>query len=308
LATVYLAAQQIVAEVRYGTENLDRQLSDFAAPIWLGFEGLSGSGSLRHVAIWPTWAVRGGVVAGQAAELDELLSLRRNANVVAGLVVRPARSEENVEIERSATILSLAIGVQGRSLWEALDQLTSFISEWYGIDLMRRISGLDINGWKDVAARDWEPDEPEGHAATTKVLDGGFGSAVVQQNSGEWIGGPQALRAPHGRGLGWGAIGAPERRVSIAEVVEELSATGSARFGALYEPAVNALARGAEDVILAVPDVPEFNEAAQGRMLTTFQGDRRAFRLLWRPVAAFLYALESGLIPEHAEGQVFCVS
>src|SRR5262245_12431275 len=123
---------------------------------------------------------------------------------------------------------------------------------------MRRISGLDINGWKDVAARDWEPDEPDVLAETTTILDGGLGSVAVQQNSGEWIGGPQALLAPHGRGQGWGALGSPDRRCSLASLLDQFTLAEPARFGTVFGAAVNALARGADDVLLGVPDVQEF--------------------------------------------------
>jgi hypothetical protein len=171
---------------------------------------------------------------------------------------------------------------------------------------MRRISGLDINGWRDGAARDWEPDEPDVSIEKIRVIDGGIGSVAVQQSSGEWTGGPQALLAPHGRGAGWGALGSPDRRIPIAAVLDEHSAADPERFRVSYAAAVNALARGADDVILGVPDVDDFDEAVRARLLSTFHRDRRSFRLLWRPVAAFLSALEIGAIPKDAVGKLFC--
>ena len=79
-----------------------------------------------------------------------------------------------------------------------------------------------------------------------------------------------------------------------------------ARFGTVFGAAVNALARRADDIILGVPDVREFDEAIQGKILSDFHRDRRAFRLLWRPVAAFLDALETGAIRKGADGELFC--
>lgn len=167
---------------------------------------------------------------------------------------------------------------------------------------MRRISGLDLNGWRDVAARDWNPDEPEERLITPLCLDGGIGSVAVCQSEGDWVGGPQALLAPHGRGDGWGKLGAREGRVAIVDIVEALIAgqggVGDPAFGA----AVSAMSRGAQEVILAVPDHPRFDEAAQGRVLAVLRRDRRVYRLLWRPVALFLHALEQGLIPRDVDG------
>jgi hypothetical protein len=171
---------------------------------------------------------------------------------------------------------------------------------------MRRISGVDINGWKDVAGRDWDPDTPEEIGNSLKILNGGIKSVAIQQSSAEWIGGPQALLAPHGRGLGWGALGGPERRASMSQLMEDLRSSGSKRFGVPFAAAVNALARGADDVILAVPDIPDVDESVQGRILSAFHQDRRAVRLLWRPVAAFLHALELNIIDRDADGALFC--
>jgi hypothetical protein len=70
------------------------------------------------------------------------------------------------------------------------------------------LPGLDVNGWRDVAARDWDPDEdPNEQAQQSRILDGGLGSVAVRQNSDDWIGGPQALLAPHARGVCSGDIG-----------------------------------------------------------------------------------------------------
>jgi hypothetical protein len=171
---------------------------------------------------------------------------------------------------------------------------------------MKRISGVDVNGWRDSAFRDWELDEPGENLDATKVVNGGLGSVSVRQASGAWIGGPQALLAPHGRGPGWGSLGGPERRVSIAAALDEFASGGPKNFDEIYCAAVHAIARGADDVVLAVPDIEEFNEAAQGRMLAAFHRGRKAVRLLWRPVAAFLHALESGRIPSDAYGELFC--
>jgi hypothetical protein len=171
---------------------------------------------------------------------------------------------------------------------------------------MRRISGVDINGWRDVAARDWDAEEPDVELDVAKIIDGGFGTVAVRQRSGEWIAGPQAFVAPHGRGHGWGELGDPERRVSLAPFLNDPLALKTTAGKAVYCATVNALARGAEDILLSVPDTPQFDEAAQYLRLSIFQRDKRKIRLLWRPVAAFLHALNSRDIPLDSEGDLFC--
>lgn len=170
---------------------------------------------------------------------------------------------------------------------------------------MRRVSGIDLNGWQDIAARDWDPEEPDERLPEPLILDGGVRSVAVTQLSGECIGGPQASLAPHGRGKGWGLIGAENRRVSIAEICDAI-ATGApdVDIGA-YAAAVDALTRDAEDVIITVPDHSSFDEAAQGRVLALFRRVRRVHRLLWRPVALFLDALERQIIPANTDGAKF---
>ncbi len=179
---------------------------------------------------------------------------------------------------------------------------------------MTRISGLDVNGWRDVAARDWDPDQ-DGDEQTyeVRILDGGIGSVAVRLNSGAWMGGPQALLAPHGRGHGWGDLGGSERRVSVVQSWEDVASPEAATSGKAFEVATRALARGAEKVVFAVPDVPECDEAAQGNLLATLRPNFRDCRLLWRPVAAFLDALDqnhavdnpSSVISTDAEGALF---
>lgn len=170
---------------------------------------------------------------------------------------------------------------------------------------MRRISGIDLNGWQDVAARDWHPEEPDERLPKPLILDGGVKSVAVTQLSGQRIGGPQASFAPHGRGKGWGPIGAEDRRVFITEVWDSI-VTGTPETDiTAYAAAVDALSRDAEDVIITVPDHASFDEAAQGKVLALFRRVRRVHRLLWRPVAIFLDALERQIIPVDLDGAKF---
>jgi hypothetical protein len=129
LATFYLSEQQIVVEVRYRMQNPAKHLADFAAPVWVRF-GRSGdvAGFLENVAIWPIWAISGGLVEGELTELEQVVSLGSKANVVAGVVLRPSRGDEDLKSQIGANALALTIGTQGTSLWRGLGELTRFLT------------------------------------------------------------------------------------------------------------------------------------------------------------------------------------
>ncbi len=163
--------------------------------------------------------------------------------------------------------------------------------------MRRRITGLDLNGRVDVASRDWSPEDPARPQEPPIVIDGGVAAPVVLAGGTErprLIAGPQALFAPHGRGEGWGRIGAAGRRRPLSAAIDHLGEDPD--HAAAVRAAVNALTRGATDIVIAVPDLPDFGEASQGAMLDALRRQHRV-RLLWRPVAAFLDLLATGALP-----------
>lgn len=169
--------------------------------------------------------------------------------------------------------------------------------------MRRRITGLDLNGRFDVAARDWSPEDPTLRLDPPAAIDGGVAAAVVvvgKETRPRLIAGPQAILAPHGRGQGWGTIGAADRRRPLSAAVDHLGE--DADHAAAIEASVEALARGATDVVVGVADLPDFDEAAQGAMIRAVSGPRRRARLLWRPVAAFLDLLATGALPNEQSG------
>lgn len=170
-----------------------------------------------------------------------------------------------------------------------------------------RLVGLDISGWLDVAARDWDIDDTDDAreaAPTIRILDGGAGSVAIRDNNGRWIGGPQAILAPHGLGAGWGEIGAPERRIGIGDCLNAI-VSGQTGVPLALAAAVEGLGRHAESHVLNVPDLPEMDEGARGRLLNVFPRRMRPPRLLWRPVALFLEALRAGRISKADIGRQF---
>jgi len=170
---------------------------------------------------------------------------------------------------------------------------------------MRRIVGLDLNGWRDFAARDWSPEDLEAKDDALRIIDGGIEGVAVRDLDDRWLGGPQAVLAPHGRGPGWGRIGAPARRRPLAASLQAVLAGETGEAAATVLAASRALAVGAREIVLAVADRPEMDERARAALLgaTTLRGRRR--RLIWRPVATFLSALERGVIPREGVGQVW---
>jgi len=167
-----------------------------------------------------------------------------------------------------------------------------------------RLVGLDVAGWHDVGARDWDVDNPKEKLDPSLVMDGGVGSVAVLQDDGSWVGGPQAAIAPHGLGAGWGRLGAKERRVRIAKTYVDVI-QGKPASAEAYIAAVEALSRHAEQVVLNVSDLPSFDEAARARLVSAGGANHRPPRLLWRPVALFLQALAVGLIGRDRVGESF---
>ena len=168
--------------------------------------------------------------------------------------------------------------------------------------MKRILVGLDLNGRADFAARDQMPDDPDLVLESPLIIRGGLNSVVVLTKDVRRVAGPQAEVAPHGRGRGWGELGATERRRFLARAVDlpDDSATE-----ADVRAAIDALARGADELMLTVPDLAEFDEVRQGALLRIASDRRRRVRLLWRPVAVFLDLLAAGEIPVEAVGDAF---
>jgi hypothetical protein len=125
LATFYLPHQKLTVEVRYRMQKPDKYLSDFAAPIWIRFGRIGDiTGFLGNVAVWPIWAISGGLIDGEVTELERVLSSGTKANIVAAAILRPSPSDELCDCEKSKGALCLTIGTQDAALWKSLSELT----------------------------------------------------------------------------------------------------------------------------------------------------------------------------------------
>jgi len=158
---------------------------------------------------------------------------------------------------------------------------------------LKKAAGLDVNGWLDHVARNWSIDL-DGEERIGNVVVGHAGplSAVVKTGDGKWIGGRPADLAPHGRGGGWGQVGAPDRRVFVRDLIE-----GKIDSAQQLASAFTGLARGSSHTILAIEDSAETTELVQERLLTAMSVAKlRNPALVWRTVLATLFAIAEGLI------------
>ncbi len=170
--------------------------------------------------------------------------------------------------------------------------------------MTKKLCGFDVNGWRDFAARNWDvqSDGKEVIGPGPPVISSaGPVTSVVRmdlEDGDHWFGGRQADLAPHGLGGGWGAVGQPERRMTVRDTLGALHSGEGA--GRQLAAAFRGLATGAAYNVVSLDDIAESTELLQERMLKALGTGRfRSPMLVWRPVLAALYAIEKGL----AEGE-----
>ena len=170
--------------------------------------------------------------------------------------------------------------------------------------MRQKLAGLDINGWHDWIVRNWTPYADQQGLDQPEVTDGGVDSNVIWMgdNGGTFpVGGPQAGIAPHGRGGSWGQIGDEGRRVSVRKLLRALVSENeiAERDIQSLEAAIKAIAADSETLIVAVPDIPSFDDTAQARLLDVLRKARlRRPLLVWRPVLLALRAIDLGHLTE----------
>lgn len=173
---------------------------------------------------------------------------------------------------------------------------------------MKKLCGYDVNGWRDMAVRNWlvKPREEVVFGSGFRV-QGALLPSVVQVGDSEsvqWVGGAQADVAPHGLGKGWGDIGRLDRRLAVRECLRN-DAGGYESLTA----AVSALSSGAQFGVMAMDDLPSSTELFQERLLTVLYQANVSLRLLvWRPVLATLFAIEHGWVKNGQSVGVVCHS
>lgn len=158
----------------------------------------------------------------------------------------------------------------------------------------RKLCGYDVNGWRDGVVRNWvaHPGE-EQDIGRRQIVAGAVLPDVVRVDGptgARWIGGAQADLAPHGRGGGWGQIGAPDRRRAVRSLLTDETAPSNA-----LAAAFTGLARGASHSVAAIDDTDRVTEAMQERLVAALSAARAGKALLvWRSVLAVLQAQHAG--------------
>lgn len=158
-----------------------------------------------------------------------------------------------------------------------------------------QLVGYDLNGWRDFAA--WsgpadDDDEDRSDTGDPQLTSGGVGGVVVKAFDANGhhiqIGGMQAIRSPHGRGPGWGEVGAIDRRQAVVDL---LVAPWDNEVG------IEAALRGMADphgatVAMAIPDFSAYEKQQEAflRILGRLRPGRRL--LVWRSVLCCLAALD----------------
>ncbi len=154
---------------------------------------------------------------------------------------------------------------------------------------MKSLTGMDINGIRDALARREVADENDEPEIVELGVRGGF--IRLQSSDGRWLGGAQTEPAPHGRGPGWGRIGAADNRIDTLKIVEEIRETDPSDATKLaFTSALPTLVGATDLAVFAVPDTLTHGEVFRDRylgLLKRVDGLRRPL-LLWRPVAALL--------------------
>jgi hypothetical protein len=160
----------------------------------------------------------------------------------------------------------------------------------------QKLCGYDVNGWRDWVARNWvaRPGD-EAETGVLRIVEGAVLPEVVRAGEGKaerWIGGAQADLAPHGRGGGWGRVGASDRRRSVRSLVEDSSAKPE-----MLAAAFTGLAQGASHSVIAIEDTERTTEPMQERLFAALERARSGRSLLvWRSVLSVLHALKAGLL------------
>ena len=153
---------------------------------------------------------------------------------------------------------------------------------------MASLTGMDINGIRDALARYEVADETDEPEIVELGVRGGF--IRLQSSDGRWLGGAQTEPAPHGRGPGWGRIGAADNRIDTLKILEEIrEADPSDITRYAFTSALPALVGTTDLAVFAVPDTLTQGEVFRDRYLGLLKRvDGLRPLLLWRPIAALL--------------------
>ena len=159
--------------------------------------------------------------------------------------------------------------------------------------MTRKVIGYDLNGWRDLAVRNWLAKAGDGEDAIGEFLiSGGLGTVIRAQTEegAQMVGGIAAQVAPHGRGGGWGeAIGNPDLRVAVKDLVVAPDTDPEC-----LSAAIRAMGGRADVAVVSIDDAPgQHDDAFDGWIMAMRKAGHRRGLHVWRPVLTALWALES---------------
>lgn len=151
-----------------------------------------------------------------------------------------------------------------------------------------KICGYDLNGFKDRAAKNWyysaQGEEVIGDVSVTGSIVAPDVVRVGMARRGKWIGGSQARLAPHGRGGGWGVVGAVDRRIPVLEILHSKFAAQECLGAAL-----SGHSSGAKFCAVSLEEDHPFSESLQDRLIAAISKEKLGRSLLiWRSVLVVL--------------------
>ena len=140
LAAFYLPQQKIIVEVRYRMQKPDKFLSDFAAPIWIRFGRIGDiTGFLGNVAVWPIWAISGGLIDGEVIPNSSAF-YHPARKQISGNRRHPSPFTQTTRLcdyEKSSKARCKAsqhFGTQSAALWKSLSELTHLFTSTLALE------------------------------------------------------------------------------------------------------------------------------------------------------------------------------
>ena len=164
--------------------------------------------------------------------------------------------------------------------------------------MAKKLSGIDLNGVQDYAARNWVKDKSGEDVYQEQINYGSSRSTVISLETSkgpEYIGGVQADLAPHGRGEGYGrGIGDSKFRTTLTEII-------SAEVPDLekLKASILGITSPSDYVVCGISDSIHTTEAYQDALLSALRVAKfKTPLLVWRSVLTALSMLRDGNISE----------
>jgi len=129
LGVLHLTRERLIVEVQYGAQlsgNAGDNHFNLCAPIWLRIGRIGDSMSfLARLPVWPIWDWQGGLVPGEASEVDVMI---RRLRLGGALILRP-QSTEGAQKEAAGNAAQATLGSAEDSLRLSLEQLSDVLRE-----------------------------------------------------------------------------------------------------------------------------------------------------------------------------------